>query len=103
MICFLSHGHFINFHSCTHTSYIELPTEESKFYTSVYYEVEFFVSSLLEKSLWELFVDQFEDLLVKILLVAAIISFVSRKLHNGVAEWSHETQLMQTHFLSEGA
>jgi len=29
------------------------------------------------KSLWELFLEQFDDLLVKILLLAAIISFVS--------------------------
>ena len=29
------------------------------------------------KSLWQLVLDQFDDLLVKILLLAAIISFVS--------------------------
>lgn len=29
------------------------------------------------KSLWELFIEQFDDLLVKILLAAATISFVS--------------------------
>lgn len=29
------------------------------------------------KSLWQLFLEQFDDLLVKILLAAAVISFVS--------------------------
>lgn len=40
--------------------FIELPAEEGK-------------------SLWQLVLDQFDDLLVKILLLAAIISFVSLK------------------------
>lgn len=30
------------------------------------------------KSLWELVLEQFEDLLVRILLLAAVVSFVSR-------------------------
>lgn len=33
---------------------------------------------LTGKSIWELIVEQFEDLLVRILLLAACISFVSR-------------------------
>lgn len=41
---------------------LELPTEEGK-------------------SLWELVLEQFDDLLVKILLLAAIISFVSQNRH----------------------
>jgi magnesium-transporting ATPase (P-type) len=32
------------------------------------------------KSLWQLFLEQFDDLLVKILLGAAIISFVSENM-----------------------
>ena len=32
------------------------------------------------KSLWQLVLDQFDDLLVKILLLAAIISFVSEQI-----------------------
>ena len=35
------------------------------------------VIDIAGKSLWELFLEQFDDLLVKILLIAAIISFVS--------------------------
>jgi len=34
------------------------------------------------KSLWELFLEQFDDLLVKILLLAAVISFVSTTCHS---------------------
>ena len=34
-------------------------------------------TSVAGKSLWELFLEQFDDLLVKILLLAAVISFVS--------------------------
>lgn len=37
------------------------------------------VSSLSGKSIWELIGEQFEDLLVRILLLAACISFVSKQ------------------------
>lgn len=46
----------------------ELPTEEGK-------------------SLWELVLEQFEDLLVRILLLAALVSFVSGALPAILWEW----------------
>ena len=55
----------------------------SGFFKSQYRQLEqmyFFIAELPAvegKSLWELILEQFDDLLVKILLLAAIISFVS--------------------------
>ena len=40
--------------------------------------VSLFAMFLLGKSVWELIFEQFDDLLVKILLLAAVISFVSK-------------------------
>ena len=42
------------------------------------------------KSLWELVLEQFEDLLVRILLLAALVSFVSSPFPRHQAAWAGE-------------
>ena len=42
------------------------------------------------KSLWELVLEQFEDLLVRILLLAALVSFVSSPFPRHQAAWPGE-------------
>jgi len=44
-----------------------------------------FLRMLIGKPLWELILEQFDDLLVKILLLAAIISFVSTMCRNSLS------------------
>ncbi|TRY59844.1 hypothetical protein DNTS_035265 [Danionella cerebrum] len=51
------------------------------------------------KSIWELVVEQFEDLLVRILLLAACISFVSKEHFTRVLAWFEEGEETVTAFV----
>ena len=64
---------------------LEICDSKTRFYclkSSINFFCLFFLSELPAeegKSIWQLILEQFDDLLVKILLLAAIISFVSRE------------------------
>ena len=55
-------------HEQTYSTYLIFPTQPC---------AKSDLSLISGKTLWELILEQFDDLLVKILLLAAIISFVS--------------------------